>query len=105
MHLYNPSKYIQTSGMGYEKLLWWEASSPSSIQYLTFVWKKKIPTSCPMWHVKMGTQAGRPDADEGQSNWEEWFGICPNPVHNWSQNDCKIQENGCSFTSVSASEV
>lgn len=67
--------------------------------------KKKIPTSCPMWHVKMGTQAGRPDADEGQSNWEQWFGICPNPVHNWSQNDCKIQENGGSFTSVSASEV
>ena len=35
MHLYNPSKYIQSRGMGYEKLLWWEASSPSSIQYLT----------------------------------------------------------------------
>jgi hypothetical protein len=37
------------------------------------LFEKKIPTSCPMWHVKMGTQAVRPDADEGQSNWEEWF--------------------------------
>lgn len=43
MHLYNPSKYVQTRGMGYEKLLWWGASSLSSIQYLTFVWKKKSP--------------------------------------------------------------
>lgn len=54
---------------------------------------------CDTW-VKRDTQAVWPGADMGQSSREVWFGICPNPVHNRSQNDCKIQEYGCTVSGV-----
>ena len=58
MHLHNPSKYNQTSGMGYDKLLWWGHHFKNPISYLYFQKdkKKKRPQYLAMWHVTMYPQ-------------------------------------------------